>query len=70
MSNEDIVRASFWNESTGHSQCCGKQSKTIWGDAADSSGAKAVYFVQWTGGYHWHRTGVETSRKVDRGRTL
>jgi len=48
MSNEDIVRANFWNESTGHCDCCGKQSKTIWGDLADSSGAKAVYFVQWT----------------------
>jgi len=48
MSNEDIVRANFWNESTGHCDCCGKQSRTIWGDLADSFGAKAVYFVQWT----------------------
>jgi hypothetical protein len=48
MSNDDIVRANFWNESTGYCDCCGKQSKTIWGDLADSSGAKAVYFVQWT----------------------
>jgi hypothetical protein len=28
--------------------CCGHQSKTIWGDLTDSSGIKAVYFVQWT----------------------
>ena len=48
MIKEDIVRANFWNESTGYCDCCGKQSKTIWGDLADSSGAKAVYFVQWT----------------------
>lgn len=48
MSAEDITRASFWNESTGHCDCCGKQSKTIWGDLADSSGTRAVYFVQWT----------------------
>jgi hypothetical protein len=48
MSDEDIVRANFWNESTEHCDCCGKQSKTIWGDLTDSSGAKAVYFVQWT----------------------
>jgi hypothetical protein len=48
MSEEDIVRATFWNESMGHCDCCGKQSKTIWGDLADSSGTRAVYFVQWT----------------------
>lgn len=48
MGNDDIVRANFWNESTGHCDCCGKQSRTIWGDLADSSGSKAVYFVHWT----------------------
>lgn len=48
MRDEDIVRANFWNESTGNCDCCGKQSKTIWGDLTDSYGAKAVYFVQWT----------------------
>lgn len=48
MSDEDIVRANFWNESTGYCDCCGKQSKTIWGDLGDSSGTKAVCFVQWT----------------------
>jgi hypothetical protein len=48
MSEVDIVRANFWNESTGHCDCCGKQSKTVWGDLADSSGTSAVYFVQWT----------------------
>ena len=54
MSKEDIVRATFWNESKGHCDCCGKQSKTIWGDLADSSGTKAVYFVQWTVGEPGH----------------
>jgi len=48
MNDEDIVRANFWSESTGYCDCCGKQSRTIWGDLGDSSGAKAVYFVQWT----------------------
>lgn len=48
MSEVDIVRANFWNESTGYCDCCGKQSKTVWGDLADSSGTRAVYFVQWT----------------------
>lgn len=51
---DDIVRANFWNESTGNCDCCGKQSKTIWGDLSDSSGAKAVYFVQWTVGQPHH----------------
>lgn len=48
MSDEDIVRATFWNESVGHCDCCGNESKTIWGSLADSSGARAVYYVQWT----------------------
>ncbi|QBE66027.1 hypothetical protein [Pseudoduganella lutea] len=48
MNQDADVQANFWNESTGHCDCCGRQSKTIWGDLADSSGARAVYFVQWT----------------------
>jgi hypothetical protein len=48
MSEENMVRATFWNQSEGHCDCCGKHSRTIWGDLADSSGAKAVYFVHWT----------------------
>lgn len=48
MSEESLVRANFWNESAGHCDCCGKHSKTIWGNLEDSSGTKAVYFVQWT----------------------
>lgn len=42
MSDEDVVRADFWSESTGNCACCGKQSRTIRGDWSDSSGAKAV----------------------------
>jgi hypothetical protein len=48
MAEENIVRANFWDQSTGHCDCCGSQSKTIWGDLVDSSGTRAVYFVQWT----------------------
>lgn len=48
MAEENIVRANFWNESTGNCDCCGNQSKTIWGDLSDASGTRAVYFVQWT----------------------
>jgi hypothetical protein len=59
MSEEDIVRANFWNESTGHCACCGKQSKTIWGDLADSSRTKAIYFVQWTVNEPGHKPHVD-----------
>lgn len=48
MTEENTVRATFWNESSGHCDCCGNQSRTIWGDLSDASGAKATYFVQWT----------------------
>jgi hypothetical protein len=43
MNSEDIVRANFWNESTGYCDCCGKQSKTIWGDLGDSVSNNLIY---------------------------
>jgi hypothetical protein len=48
MAEENIVRAEFWDESEGQCDCCGHQSRTIWGKLADSDGTKALYFVQWT----------------------
>ena len=59
MNGEDIVRANFWNESTGYCDCCGKQSKTIWGGLGDSSGTKALYFVQWTVDQPQHMPNVD-----------
>lgn len=54
MLDENAVRANFWNESTGYCDCCGQQSKTIWGDLGDTSGTKTLYFVQWTIGKPEH----------------
>jgi hypothetical protein len=48
MSDIPTVRASFWDASSGCCDCCGNQARTIWGDLSDASGAKAVYYVQWT----------------------
>lgn len=59
MSNGNIVRAEFWNESTGHCDCCGKQTRTIWGGLSDASGAKAAYFVQWTEGEPRHMPNID-----------
>jgi hypothetical protein len=59
MNKEDIVRANFWDESTAYCDCCGNQSRTIWGDLADASGAKAVYFVQWSVGHPEHTPNID-----------
>lgn len=59
MSDLGVTRANFWNESTGQCDCCGHESKTIWGDLADSSGTKAVYFVHWTVGQPSHMPNVD-----------
>jgi hypothetical protein len=59
MSEEDMVRANFWNESIGHCDCCGNQSRTVWGDLADSAGTKAIYFVQWTVNEPGHMPNVD-----------
>jgi hypothetical protein len=48
MTEENTVRANFWDESTGQCDCCGHESRTIWGNLSDSNGTRAVYFVQWT----------------------
>jgi hypothetical protein len=42
------IAATPWKESTGTCACCGKTTKTIWGDLSDGSVTRAVYFVQWT----------------------
>jgi hypothetical protein len=59
MTDEQIVAAKFWNESSGHCDCCGRQSKTIWGDLSDTAGTKAIYFVQWTVGGPEHLPNVD-----------
>lgn len=43
-----MITATPWKESSGTCECCGRESKTIWGDLSDSETTQAVYFVQWT----------------------
>ena len=35
-------------ESGGHCDCCGNESRTIWGYVYDGERCAAAYFVQWT----------------------
>lgn len=37
-------------ESTGFCDCCGSQSRTVWGSAHEADEIVAVYFVHWTVG--------------------
>jgi hypothetical protein len=49
------IKATFWNESRGFCDCCGNETRTIWGDLADDKRTLAIYYVQWTAGSkeHW-----------------
>ena len=42
------LTATPWEESGGFCDCCGNESKTIWGDVSDSAQTVAIYYVQWT----------------------
>ena len=42
------VIATPWNESGGVCDCCGRTSRTVWGDLSNSEGALAIYYVSWT----------------------
>ncbi|MGA0611234.1 hypothetical protein [Caldimonas sp. KR1-144] len=59
MSELHSLTATFWNESAGHCECCGRTSRTIWGDLSDSNGTHAVYFVQWTVGAPEHPPNID-----------
>jgi hypothetical protein len=43
------LSATPWDESVGTCDCCGRTSKTIWGDLSDDNGdTVAVYYIQFT----------------------
>jgi hypothetical protein len=48
-----------WNESHGTCECCGRVSKTIWGDISLQGDSVAVYFIQWTMGASEHYPNVD-----------
>jgi hypothetical protein len=39
-----------WEERSGTCDCCGRTSKTIWGDVSAADHTLAVYYVHWTVG--------------------
>jgi hypothetical protein len=41
-------------ESHGHCECCGNESRTVWGYVHDSEKTIAAYFVRWTVGQSEH----------------
>ena len=51
--------ANPWKESSGTCACCGRTSRTIWGDVSDSGRTHAVYFVQWTSGAPDHFPNID-----------
>lgn len=54
MNETSHLAATPWEKSEGTCTCCGRTSKTIWGDLSQDNTALAVYFVQWTVGSSDH----------------
>jgi hypothetical protein len=48
-----------WKESGGTCTCCGRQSKTIWGDVSTDQGTVAAYYIQCTVGAADHLPNID-----------
>src|SRR6476659_1315907 len=48
MNTPPQILATPWNESSGTCDCCGRTSKTIWGNLSLNDKRLAVYYVHWT----------------------
>ena len=59
MNTAPEVNATPWEESGGTCACCGRTSKTIWGDLSTTDAALATYFVQWTAGAPEHDVNLD-----------
>jgi hypothetical protein len=53
------LTATPWKQSGGHCDCCGNESKTVWGDLSVEEGTLAVYYVQWTVGSPDHQPNID-----------
>ena len=42
------LKATPWKENVTECACCGKRSRTFWGDLSDANGPRAVYYVHHT----------------------
>jgi hypothetical protein len=58
MPHEEILAVELtvtpWKESSGTCDCCGRPSRTVWGDVAAMGQTLAVYYVHWTVGSSDH----------------
>jgi hypothetical protein len=59
MQSDPCVVANPWKESVGTCDCCGRTSKTIWGDLSFADATVAMYYVQWTLGAPDHLPNVD-----------
>ncbi len=59
MSEALVLVATPWKESAGTCACCGRMSKTVWGDISQNGATLAVYFVQWTVGAPDHKPNID-----------
>jgi len=59
MSNAQAIVATPWKASAGTCACCGRASKTIWGDLSQGEATVAMYFVQWTVGAPEHDPNID-----------
>lgn len=59
MTDTPAIIAIPWKESMGTCSCCGRASKTIWGDLSQGEATVAMYFVQWTVGAPEHNPNID-----------
>ena len=45
-----LIEVEPTEESGGHCDCCGHQTRTVWGHVHEDQGTVASYFMQWTVG--------------------
>ncbi len=53
----DTLRITTLDESSGRCDCCGKESRCVWGLVDDEDGPLAAYWMHWTEG-HLEETGA------------
>jgi len=59
MNNSPKLTVTPWNESSGTCDCCGRTSKTIWGDISSDEDTLAIYYIQWTIGAPEHNPNID-----------
>jgi hypothetical protein len=59
MSGETEIVVTPWRQSEGTCDCCGRTTKTVWGDLGIENKTVAIYYVSWTRGARDHPANID-----------